>query len=139
MRKLVGEARKNGFLGAEESATLTDVPNFRQSGTRLGNWLTREQARDLLTVPNRDTLKGKRDYAMLAVLLGCGLRRAELASLDVEILQLRENRWVLADLRGKGGSVRTVAVPLWVKHGLNAWVTAAGGTVGQPGLVSRKL
>lgn len=57
---------------------------------------------------------------------GCGLRRSELAALDVEILQLREKRWVLADLRGKGGRVRTVAVPLWVKQGINAWMTAAG-------------
>lgn len=112
------------MLGAEEAASLTDVPNLRQSGGRLGNWLTREQARELLAVPDRDTLK--RDYAFLAVLVGCGLRRAELASLDISILQLRENRWVLADLRGKGGCVRTVAVPLWVKQGINAWQTAAG-------------
>ena len=125
VRKLVGEARRNGLLGAEEAASLTDVPNIRQSGTRLGNWLTREQARELLAIPDRDTLKGKRDYAILAVLVGCGLRRAELASLEVDILQLRENRWVLADLRGKGGRVRTVAVPLWVKQGINAWMTAA--------------
>ncbi len=126
VRKLVGEARRNGYLGAEEAATLTDVPNLRQSGTRLGNWLTREQARELLAVPDRSILKGKRDYAILAVLVGCGLRRAELASLDVEVLQMRESRWVLADLRGKGGRVRTVAVPVWVKHGINAWMTAAG-------------
>ena len=126
VRKLVGEARRNGYLGAEEAARLTEIPNLRQSGTRLGNWLTREQARELLAVPDRDTLKGKRDYAILAVLVGCGLRRAELASLDVAILQLRESRWVLLDLRGKGGRVRTVAVPLWVKHGINAWMTAAG-------------
>ena len=32
------------MLGAEEAASLTDVPNIRQKGTRLGNWLTREQA-----------------------------------------------------------------------------------------------
>ena len=126
VRKLVGEARKNGYLGAEEAATLTDVPNLRGSGTRLGNWLTREQARELLSVPDRSSLKGKRDYAILALLVGCGLRRAELASLDVEILQLRESRWVLLDLCGKGGRVRTVAVPVWVKHGINAWMTAAG-------------
>jgi len=53
------------------------------------------------------------------------LRREELATLDVEILQLREGRWVLADLVGKGGRVRTVAVPVWVKQGINAWLTAA--------------
>src|ERR1700733_6735454 len=35
VRKMIGEARKNGMLGAEEAATLTDVPNIRQKGTRL--------------------------------------------------------------------------------------------------------
>jgi integrase len=53
------------------------------------------------------------------------LRRQELASLDIESIQLREGRWVVADLRGKGGRVRTVAIPLWVKQGINAWMIAA--------------
>ena len=126
VRKMVTEAKRNGLLSAEKAASLTDVPNVRQSGTRLGNWLSREQARELLAVPNRSTVKGKRDYAMLAVLVGCALRRRELASLTVEDIQMRENRWVIADLRGKGGRIRTVAVPVWVKNGINAWQTAAG-------------
>jgi site-specific recombinase XerD len=63
IRKMVSEARKNGMLGAEEAANPTGVPNIPQKGTRLGNWLTREQARELLAVPDRSTLKGKRDYA----------------------------------------------------------------------------
>ncbi len=125
VRKLVAEARKNGMLSAEEAATLTDIPNVRQSGRRLGNWLTKEQAGELLAVPDRQTTKGKRDYAILALLVGCALRRRELASLSVEDIQMRENRWVIADLRGKGGRVRTVAVPVWVKNGINAWQTAA--------------
>ena len=120
VRKMVTEAKRNGLLSQEEAASLTDVPNIRQKGTRLGNWLTKEQARELLAVPDRSTVKGKRDYAILALLVGCALRRRELASLTVEDIQMRENRWVIADLRGKGGRVRTVAVPLWVKHGINA-------------------
>jgi hypothetical protein len=44
VRKLVSEARRNGMIGQEEAASLTDIPNIRQKGTRLGNWLTREQA-----------------------------------------------------------------------------------------------
>jgi site-specific recombinase XerC len=84
VRKMVSEARKNGMLGAEEAANLTEVPNIPQKGTRLGNWLTREQARELLAVPDRATLKGKRDYVLLAMLVGCALRREELAVLDVE-------------------------------------------------------
>ena len=126
VRKLVNEARRNGMLSAEEAASLTEVPNVPQRGTRLGNWLTKEQTRELLNVPDHSTLKGKRDYAILALLVGCALRRRELALLTVEEIQLRENRWVLADLRGKGGRLRTVAVPLWVKQAINAWQTAAG-------------
>jgi integrase len=70
--------------------------------------------------------RGKRDYAMVAVLLGCGLRRAELAALAVEHLQQREEHWVIADLVGKGGHVRTVPVPTWVKAAVDRWLTAAG-------------
>jgi integrase len=126
VRKMVFEARKNGMIGAEEAAMLTEVPNIPQKGTRLGNWLTREQAKELLAVPDRSTLKGKRDYLLLAILVGCALRREELAVLDVDTIQLREGRWVLADLEGKGRRVRTVAIPVWVKQGINAWMTAAG-------------
>jgi integrase len=113
-----------GTCGGE--ASLTEVPNIPQKGTRLGNWLTREQAKELLAVPDRSTLKGKRDYVILALLVGCALRRQELATLEVETLQLREGRWVLADLEGKGRRIRTVAVPVWVKQGVDAWRTAAG-------------
>ncbi len=60
---MVGEARRLGMVGAEEAANLSDVPNLQQKGTRLGNWLTREQAKDLLAVPVRSTLKGKRNTA----------------------------------------------------------------------------
>ena len=125
VRKMVGEARRAGMIGQEEAASLTDIPNIRQKGTRLGNWLTREQAKDLLTVPDRSTLKGKRDYVILALLVGCALRRNELAELDVETIQQREGRWVLADLEGKGRRIRTVAIPIWVKKGIDVWMTAA--------------
>src|SRR5882757_2481021 len=126
VRKLIAEARRNGLIGVEDAASLSEVPNIRQKGTRLGNWLTREQAKELLAVPDRATLKGNRDYVILAMLVGCALRRQELAALDLETIQMREGRWVLADLEGRGGRVRTVAVPIWVKHGVNAWQAAAG-------------
>jgi len=125
IRKLIGEARRNGILDSEQAAQMADVPNVRQQGTRIGNWLTREQAKELLTVPDRSTIKGTRDYCILALLVGCALRRSELAALKVEDIQLREGRWVIADLRGKGGRVRTVAIPMWVKQAINAWQTAA--------------
>ena len=146
VRKLVSEARKNGMLTHEDAANLTDIPNVKEKGTRLGNWLTKEQARELLGVPDRATAKGKRDYAILALLVGCALRRRELASLTVEDIQMRENRWVIIDLVGKGGRVRTVAIPVWVKKGIDAW-QAAGSiekgpllrSVGKGGKVGESL
>jgi integrase len=126
VRKMVTEARRNGMIGHEEAADLTDIPNIPQRGTRLGNWLTRDQAKELLAVPDRSTLKGKRDYVILALLVGCALRRNELAELEVETIQQREGRWVLADLEGKGRRIRTVAVPIWVKKGIDAWKAEAG-------------
>jgi hypothetical protein len=62
------------MIGQEEASSMTDVPNISQKGTRLGNWLTREQAKELLAVPGRSTLKGKRNYVILALLVGCALR-----------------------------------------------------------------
>ena len=46
-------------------------PDFVRLGTRLGNWLTAEQGKRLLNSPSFETLRGKRDRALLAVLLGC--------------------------------------------------------------------
>jgi integrase len=85
-----------------------------------------EGNKELLAVPERSTLKGKRDYVILALLVGCALRRNELAELDVETIQQREGRWVLADLEGKGRRIRTVAIPIWVKQGIDVWTTVAG-------------
>jgi integrase len=79
---------------------------------------------------DNQALRGKRDYAIVAVLLGCGLRRGEAAALAVESLQQPEEHWVIADLVGKGGHVRTVPVPTWVKAAVDNWVTAAGVTTG---------
>jgi site-specific recombinase XerD len=93
IRKLVGEARQNGLIGLEEAANLTDDPNVRLTGRRLGNWLTREQAKELLAVPDRSKVKGKRDYVIIALIVGRALRRQELASPKIEDIQLREGRW----------------------------------------------
>ena len=90
-----------------------------------GNWLTAEQGKRLLAAFDNGCLRGKRDYAVIAVLLGCGLRRAEAAALAVETLQQREEHWVIADLVGKGGHVRTVPVPSWVKAAVDDWLNAA--------------
>src|SRR3954452_2084057 len=79
---------------------------------------------------------GLRDRAILGVLIGCGLRRDELANLTFEHLQQRERRWVIVDIVGKGHRVRTVPVPGWAKSLIDQWSLVARLT---SGLVLRRF
>ena len=130
VRKLVNEARENGLVDPSAAGRILSVPNVPAQGVRLGQWLTVEQTRDLLAVPERSRLKGKRDHAILAVLTQTALRREEAAHLAMSHIQLREGRWVLADIRGKRGRVRTVALPAGAKAAIDEWTRAAGITSG---------
>jgi site-specific recombinase XerC len=113
-------------LSPELAAGIHRVKGVRKLGSRLGNWLTAGEAAALWQVPDGQTLTGKRNRAILAILLGCGLRRRELAELTLESLQRREERWAIVDLVGKGRHIRSVPVPNWVKETLDGWLTAAG-------------
>lgn len=130
LRKLAVEAADNGALGEAVANGIKRVPGVRREGTRAGNWLTLAQAQALLNAPDVSTLKGLRDRAILAVLLGCGLRRTEAAGLTWEHIAQREGRWVIVDLVGKRGRVRSVPMPAWAKAALDAWRDAAGITGG---------
>jgi integrase len=126
VRRLAYEAADSGLLSPDLAAGIRRVKGAKRLGVRVGNWLTSDQGKRLLETFDRGTLRGKRDYAMIAILLGCGLRRAELAQLTIEELQQRGEHWVVADLVGKGGHVRTVPVPTWVKEAVDEWRDAAG-------------
>jgi site-specific recombinase XerD len=125
IRKLAQEMADNGLMDAAMARGIENVPGVKQAGVRVGNWLMREQASELLNAPNPETLGGKRDRAILALLIGCGLRRAEILSLGVDQIQQREGRWVIPDLVGKGNRRRTVPVPAAVKVRVEEWVLAA--------------
>ena len=107
------------------------MKGVRRLGVRLGNWLTVEQGRRLVRGADLTTLRELRDHAMVALLLGCGLRRGEALGLALESIQQREEHWVIADLVGKGGYIRTVSIPEWVKTAVDAWAQAAGLTHGR--------
>ncbi|MFZ0394866.1 MAG: tyrosine-type recombinase/integrase [Terracidiphilus sp.] len=125
IRKLVREARDNGIIDPAEGVRITSVPGVPQQGIRLGNWLTREEIRRLLAVPDRTRLIGKRSHAILSLLVYCAVRREEAATLQMSRIQMREGRWVIADLVGKRGRVRTVAIPKQAKAALDEWTNAA--------------
>jgi integrase len=126
VRRLAYEAADCGLLSADLAAGIRRVKGAKRLGMPVGNWLSAAQGKRLLRTVDVDSLRGKRDYATLAILLGCGLRRAELTALRVEDIQQREEHWVIADLIGKGGHIRTIPVPDWVKAGIDAWMTASG-------------
>ena len=106
VRRLAYEAADAGLLSPELAAGIHRVKGVRKLGSRLGNWLTAGEASALWQLPDGQTFTGKRNRAILAILLGCGLRRCELAKLAMNSLHV----------------VRT-AGPLWI------W-SAKGGTYG---------
>ena len=130
VRRVAYEAADAGLLSPELAAGIRRVKGVRRLGVRLGNWLSPEQGRRLLEYAPPARPREARDYAMLAMLIGCGLRRAELLALRLESIQQREEHWVIADLVGKGGHVRTVPIPTWVKNAVDAWTAAAAVTDG---------
>jgi len=130
IRRLAYEASDCGLLSPDLAAGIRRVKGVKKQGMRIGNWLTADQGKQLLTAFGGEDLRSRRDYAMIAILLGCGLRRAEVAGLTIEDLQQREEHWGIADLAGKGGHVRTVPVPTWVVIAVYDWLTAAGISTG---------
>ncbi len=131
IRKLANEAADNGLIEPTAAAAVGRVKGVEAAGRRSGNWLSRDQAQRLLDAPNTATLKGLRDRALLAVLLGTGLRRAEVAGLTYEHIRQRDGRWVIVDLIGKRGRVRSVPMPSWTKAAIDAWSLAAGRSTGR--------
>ena len=125
------EASDCGLLSPDLAAGIRRVKGVKKIGVRLGNWLTAEQAQNLWRAPGGECLKEKRDRALLAVLLACGLRRHEAVELSFGHIQLREEHWAIVDLKGKAGHTRTIPMPAWVKNVLDHWIEAANITSGK--------
>jgi site-specific recombinase XerD len=98
------------------------VKGVKQLGSRLGNWLSSDQVKLLFESADGKDLRSICDLAIMAVLLGCGLRRAELSALKVEDMEVRQGHWAIVDLIGKGSRVRTVPMPMWVKEAVDRWI-----------------
>jgi integrase len=112
-------------MDAATAGAIERVKGVTSHGVRSGNWLSKDDAQALINSPDITTLKGLRDRALLAVTLGAGLRRSEVAALACEHIQQRDGRWVIVDLVGKGNRVRSVPIPSWTKAALDAWIQSA--------------
>jgi len=130
IRKLAAEAADNGLLAPELAQGISRVKSVKSTDIRVGNWLSQRQAQALLSAPDTSTVLGLRDRAILAILIGCGLRRSEVAALTFAHVQQRDGRWCIVDLVGKHGRVRTAPMPTWVKVAINAWTSVSEFEVG---------
>jgi integrase len=131
IRRLADEAAESGLLSPELAIGIRRVKGVKRLGRRIGNWLTQDQAQGLLSAIPPNTLAGKRDAAMIGLLLGCGLRRSEVVSLRLDQLQLRDGHCVIVDLLGKAGRLRTVPVPDWSKALFDIWLRDSGVSEGK--------
>ena len=132
IRKLAGQASLNGLISQLDAWGIDKIKSEKQRGRKVGHWLERDEAQQLIHLPLRlyhqeeiSYLKALRDRAILCVMIGTGLRRAEVATLTFEHIQQREGRWVFANLVGKGEKPRTFGIPDWVKKAIDAWATAS--------------
>lgn len=103
----------------------------QETGDAIGKLVNRGTGRDAVANSAIDRRKGKRDRALLAVLLACGLRRYEAVELNLTHLQQREQHWAITDLIGKAGHMRTIPMPDWVKAILDVWIKDAPLTSGR--------
>jgi len=126
VRRFAHEAADSGLLSPELAAGISRVKGVKQLGFRSGNWLSTDQSSEVLKHACGDSMRAKRDYAILAMLFGCGFRRSELVGLELDEVQMRQGHWAVVDLIGKGGHIRTVPIPAWVKVALDQWTAAAG-------------
>src|SRR5437660_1793449 len=131
VRRLAHEAADAGLLSPELAAGISRVKGVKQLGFRAGNWLSAAQSSEVLQRASGEGMRARRDYAMLAMLFGCGFRRSALVGLELGEIQIRQGHWAVVDLIGTGGHIRTVPIPAWVKAALDQWTRVAGVTEGR--------
>ncbi|MGH9766092.1 MAG: tyrosine-type recombinase/integrase [Blastocatellia bacterium] len=139
IRFYVREQAKAGQIAIEQSESVCQVEGVKVKGRKLGNWLSIQEAEKLLNAPDVETPLGLRDRAILALLVGAGLRRSEVVGLQVKHFERRTvadedghsaKRWMLIGVTGKHGRTRNIPVADWVKALVDQWTARASIAVG---------
>jgi site-specific recombinase XerD len=125
IRLFVRECAELGRISHQDAESIAKIQNVTVRGERTGNWLTKKEAEQLLHLPDTSHLYGLRDRAILAVLIGCWLRRSEAASLTFDHIQQRDGQWCIINLKGKRNKFRSFAIPEWCKAIIDKWAEAA--------------
>jgi len=121
MRSIARTAWRMGLIDSDRSARIGDLPNVR--GTRLprGRALPPQEIERLFAAAGRDRGdKGLRDTALLALLYGCGMRRAEAVTVGTGARSRSDGDTIR--VVGKGGRERLIPVAVWVGDCIDAWI-----------------
>jgi integrase/recombinase XerD len=125
LRRVFQEARKLGFICGDTYQNLIDLQPIRESNKLRGRALSLTEISALIKACTDDpTLQGVRDAALIAILRGTGLRRAEVVKLDLKDYQPRTLGLTVRS--GKGGKDRTVYLPQGAVGYLKSWLKARG-------------
>jgi integrase len=123
VRSFAQEAADALQIDQSEAAAIRRTRGEKQSGSKIGNWLQKSEVDAMLNSIDRSSVRGKRDYAILAVLFATALRRRELVELRVSTIQQRDGQWGFIGLRGKGGKIRNISLPNWVRLAIDDWLS----------------
>jgi site-specific recombinase XerD len=125
IRKLAAAAGELSLIPLESAAGVLRIKGEPNSGRKARTFLGSAKSEELINAPDPRSLKGLRDRAILAVLVGCGLRRRELVNLEVSDIIERDGRCTLSIGEHGVVSARCVPVPGWVGTALQQWLGPA--------------
>lgn len=148
IKKLAKQLHVNDLLKPEIAWGISQIEGKPIRGQEIGTWLTAAQSQKLILLPIRlmndeessiGRLRAYRDQAIIATFLGAGLRRSEVANLTSGHIQQREGRWAIVNLKGKGGRIRSIGIPLFVYEAQKRWTEAAGLDLESCGKIFRAI
>lgn len=123
LRNFFRTARNMGAVDEETFRQVREVKNIQSQGQKTGRWLSLEESRLLLSSPDMQTWVGCRDRAILALMLGGGLRRSEVANLRYDHLRKHNDVWVIENLLGKHNRTRTIPLQTWTAKAITRYLS----------------
>jgi integrase len=122
IKKAISHAADMGAMNLAIARDIVRISGFSRKFHESGRFLTRREAEALINAPYASGAKGARDRALLALLLGCALRSGEAVKIQLDEIQRQGSDWVLTNVVGSRGNVRTVLIPDWAKKALDLWI-----------------
>ncbi len=131
LRGVLKEAWRLGYMTAEDyqrAIDLKPIKGSKVSQAEAGRHLDSGEIKGLMDACYDGTRTGVRDAAIIAIGYGCGLRRSEIASLD--LADYDTDKEALMIRAGKGNKERVAYLPGGASSALGAWLAIRGDAAG---------